>query len=134
AARLARRCVRVPRAYRRSQWLRPARAAPVPEIGAQRSALQADHGDGMRSLEEGLVMKGPRGRSKHEVRRLWECPVCRRREYTSGQVVNRLCECLATQQPPKRTWMRLLEDGPEPSPSRRGDPSLPSAAEDSAIP
>lgn len=46
-------------------------------------------------------MKGPRARWKHDVRRLWECPACHRRERTGGDIVNLRCGC--------QTWMRLIE-------------------------
>ncbi len=68
-------------------------------------------------------MKGPRGRWRYDVRRLWECPVCHRREHTSGKVVNLACDCLAKQDPPQWTWMRLVED--EPKRLRRGRPDAP---------
>jgi len=56
-------------------------------------------------------MKGPGGRLKHDVRRVWECPICGRREHTGGQVVNRLCPCHPDTDPPRLFWMRLVEDG-----------------------
>jgi hypothetical protein len=59
-------------------------------------------------------MKGPGGRLKHFVRRYWECPVCHRREWTGGHVVNRLCDCLSKSDPPRQTWMTLIEDKPKP--------------------
>jgi len=64
-------------------------------------------------------MKGPSGRLKFDVRRIWECPVCHRREKTGGNVVNRSCDCLAQNDPPRRTWMQLVEETPkraEPAP------------------
>lgn len=62
-------------------------------------------------------MKGPGGRLKFDVRRVWECPACRRREKTGGHVVNRRCDCLAKADPPRQTWMTLLEESPRrPSP------------------
>jgi hypothetical protein len=57
-------------------------------------------------------MKGPRGRLKHDVRRVWECPACGKRERTGGQVVTRLCPCQADAAPPRQTWMRLVEERP----------------------
>jgi hypothetical protein len=57
-------------------------------------------------------MKGPSGRLKFDVRRVWECPVCRRREKTGGHIVNCLCDCLAKSDPPGRTWMKLIEESP----------------------
>jgi hypothetical protein len=38
--------------------------------------------------------------------------VCHRREKTSGKVVNRLCDFLAKADPPRQTWMRLVEGSP----------------------
>ena len=70
-------------------------------------------------------MKGPGGRQKFDVRRVWECPVCQRREKTAGTVVNLLCNCLAGNNPPAQTWMRLIEEttrgGPEARPSPAPD-------------
>jgi hypothetical protein len=70
-------------------------------------------------------MKGPRGRRKFDVRRVWECPVCHRRARTSGQVVNRECACLATSNPPRQVWMKLIEDEakkPTADPQPEGQP------------
>jgi hypothetical protein len=64
-------------------------------------------------------MKG-RWKSSHEFRRVWECPVCRRRVKTGGQVVNLACTCLAGADPPRQTWMRLIE-GPSGGPGKRAD-------------
>jgi hypothetical protein len=64
-------------------------------------------------------MKGPSGRLRHQVRRLWQCPVCQRREYTGGDVVTRACDCLAKSQPPRWTWMRLIEEEPGEQAQRR---------------
>jgi hypothetical protein len=64
-------------------------------------------------------MKGPSGRLKYTAYRVWECPVCRRRERTGGEVVYLLCTCLTASHPGRRTWMRLLEEKPKgPAPSR----------------
>lgn len=38
-------------------------------------------------------MKGPYERLKYDLRRLWECPKCRRRERTDGTVTFRFCAC-----------------------------------------
>ncbi len=54
-------------------------------------------------------MKGPQGRLRHQVRREWRCPVCDRREFTGGEVVHRQCDCLARNDPPRLTWMLLIE-------------------------
>jgi hypothetical protein len=55
-------------------------------------------------------MKGSRGRRKFDVRRVWECPVCRRRARTGGHIVNRECDCLAASNPPRQVWMKLIEE------------------------
>ena len=57
-------------------------------------------------------MKGPSGRLKYTAYRAWECPVCRRRERTGGEVVHLLCACLTASDPARQTWMRLLEEKP----------------------
>ena len=55
-------------------------------------------------------MKGPLARHKFPIRRLWECPHCHRRAYSSGAVAARICgECPpATEGVP---WMNLVEEG-----------------------
>ena len=55
-------------------------------------------------------MKGSMWRWKWETRRVWECPVCNRREKTGGHVVSRLCPCGEKAEPSQRTWMRLIEE------------------------
>lgn len=67
-------------------------------------------------------MKGPRSRTKHEVRRLWECPVCKRHEWTGGHVVTRLCGRCARDNPTVQAWMTLRE------PERRRTAHEPDAA------
>jgi hypothetical protein len=57
-------------------------------------------------------MKGPGNRNRHDVRRLWQCPACGRREKTGGQVVCLRCTCVAAGQLPGGPWMRLVEDRP----------------------
>jgi hypothetical protein len=57
-------------------------------------------------------MKGPHERLKYDLRRVWECPECRRRERTSGAVTSRLCRCQTDRPRTKLVWMRLVEDGP----------------------
>jgi hypothetical protein len=58
-------------------------------------------------------VKGPSGRLKHDVRRVWECPICGRRERTGGEVVNRACPCHPDTDPPRTVWMRLVEERPK---------------------
>ena len=55
-------------------------------------------------------MKGPFERLKHDLRRVWECPVCRHKERTSGAVTFRLCLCQRKVEIEQRVWMRLVED------------------------
>ena len=62
-------------------------------------------------------MKGPGHRGRYDVRRVWECPVCHRRRKTPGSVVNLLCDCLAKSNPPRQTWMRLIEEPPKRRPT-----------------
>jgi hypothetical protein len=54
-------------------------------------------------------MKGPPARSRHDVRRIWECPHCSRRILTGGNVVSQSCACRSAADPPVQTWMRLVE-------------------------
>ncbi len=56
-------------------------------------------------------MKGPYERLKYDLRRIWECPVCKGRRYTQGNVVTCLCACQESLPPPKWQWMRLVADG-----------------------
>ncbi len=75
-------------------------------------------------------MKGPGERLKYNVHRVWECPLCHRRERSSFTVTYRFCLCQqelpATEQQPmklERDGIRLAKkitaaDGP--AKSRRG--------------
>jgi hypothetical protein len=56
-------------------------------------------------------MKGPSERLKYDLRRLWECPACQRRERTTGSVTFRHCACQAKQTDGKAVVMQLVEDG-----------------------
>jgi hypothetical protein len=56
-------------------------------------------------------MKGPSERLKYELRRLWECPTCKKRERTPGSVTFRHCMCLMSHADGKPVVMKLLEDG-----------------------
>src|SRR3954471_2836842 len=67
-------------------------------------------------------MKGPLGRLQLRVRREWRCPVCDRREFTGGQVVNLRCDCLAHNDPPRTTWMMLIEPPRRPRPRKPQQP------------
>jgi len=44
------------------------------------------------------------------VRRVWECPDCKRRQKTGGHVVNQLCNCRDQSDQAGQTWMRLMEE------------------------
>ena len=55
------------------------------------------------------TIKGPGHRAKFDVRRVWECPHCRRQVRSGGHIVNRRCDC------PAAAWMKLVE-GPIPTP------------------
>ncbi|MDX1944535.1 MAG: hypothetical protein SFU86_03940 [Pirellulaceae bacterium] len=57
-------------------------------------------------------MKGPFERLKYDLRRLWECPACQRRERTAGTETSRFCQCTA-KDGGKPTSMRLTADGPQ---------------------
>ena len=56
-------------------------------------------------------MKGPFERLKYDLRRLWECPSCKRRERSDGTVTSRFCNCPGKGVPDgQRTAMKLLEE------------------------
>jgi hypothetical protein len=56
-------------------------------------------------------MKGPYGRLRYDVQRLWQCPVCQRFERTGGQVVTLPCRsCRSRPDQPNDVWMRLVEE------------------------
>jgi hypothetical protein len=59
-----------------------------------------------------LFMKGPYLRLRHDLRRVWECPACKRREITAGTVTFRHCACKAKQSEAKPVVMKLVEDTP----------------------
>jgi hypothetical protein len=56
-------------------------------------------------------MKGPYERLKYDLRRIWQCPICRRRERTSGAVTFRYCYCQLKQPDGKPVLMKLIADG-----------------------
>ena len=56
-------------------------------------------------------MKGPYERLKYDLRRLWECPVCLRRERAPGAVASKLCLCQMQKPDGKPVVMKLIEDG-----------------------
>ena len=55
-------------------------------------------------------MKGPYERLKYDLRRLWECPLCHRRERTDGTATYRFCECQSTAAEARPTPMKLVEE------------------------
>src|SRR5262245_8444437 len=55
-------------------------------------------------------MKGPYERLKYDLRRLWECPACKRRERTSGSITFRHCSCRLKQLDGKPVVMQLVAD------------------------
>ena len=56
-------------------------------------------------------MKGPFGRLRFDVRRVWECPVCHRRDRTGGDIVTLICRRDRKAAGPD-VWMKLHE-GPD---------------------
>jgi hypothetical protein len=56
-------------------------------------------------------MKGPYERLKYDLRRLWECPVCKRRERTPGTVTFRHCACGTKVEGGEPVVMQLIGDG-----------------------
>ena len=56
-------------------------------------------------------MKGPFERLKYDLRRLWECPLCKRRERSDGTVTSHFCTCSGKgTEGGQRTPMKLLEE------------------------
>ena len=53
------------------------------------------------------TIKGPGARTRHVIRRVWECPVCKRIEWTGGQATALACTCQAGD-PPQPVWMKLI--------------------------
>ena len=56
-------------------------------------------------------MKGPFERHKYDLRRLWECPLCRQRERTEGNSTACFCKCQEKEEPKRLVAMRLIGDG-----------------------
>src|SRR6476659_5424234 len=56
-------------------------------------------------------MKGPSERLKYDLRRVWECPVCKRQERTTGAVAFRHCSCQMKQMDGRAVVMKLVVDG-----------------------
>jgi hypothetical protein len=57
-----------------------------------------------------IRMKGPYERLKYDLRRLWECPQCHRRERTDGAVTFRICSCQVKTDGGQPIAMKLLEE------------------------
>ncbi|MGE3804381.1 MAG: hypothetical protein AB7K24_06890 [Gemmataceae bacterium] len=55
-------------------------------------------------------MKGPGGKLKYHARRFWECPSCRRKEWTPGHVVSHRCRCVRGGDPERQYQMKLIEE------------------------
>jgi hypothetical protein len=54
-------------------------------------------------------VKGPSGRARFDLRRHWLCPVCQAKRWTGGHIVNLRCPRCAAHNPPRETWMHLVE-------------------------
>jgi hypothetical protein len=74
-------------------------------------------------------MKGPSERLKYDMRRIWECPICRHREGTGGNVTSRLCSCQEQVPATTRQYMRMVQDGAR----RVIEPKVPVAQPDVTI-
>jgi hypothetical protein len=79
-------------------------------------------------------MRGPGERLKYDFRRVWECPVCRHRERTGGDVTFRLCACQRKVDPPNRAWMKLVQEGGRRAESAKPEISPPTPIESSELP
>lgn len=55
-------------------------------------------------------MRGPHERLKYDLRRLWECPNCQRRDRTEGTVTVRWCSCGGDMPATKPVAMTLKEE------------------------
>jgi len=58
-------------------------------------------------------MKGPYERLKYDLRRVWECPACKRRERTAPTITFRHCGCQMKQTDGQAVVMKLVVDGVE---------------------
>jgi hypothetical protein len=79
-------------------------------------------------------MKGPGERLKYDFRRVWECPVCRHRERTGGDVTFRLCDCQRKIEPPHRAWMKLVHEWVRKPDIPQPEQSLPAPSDPADIP
>jgi hypothetical protein len=81
-------------------------------------------------------MKGPYQRLKYDLRRLWECPECQRRERTAGTVTFRHCPCQLNKVAGQPVVMKLIEDGVQrlvPTVTLHHDPLAPAAITQSPL-
>src|SRR4051812_33000125 len=72
--------------------------------------------------QRGMAVKGPAGRFKYDLHRHWQCPVCNARRWTGGHVVNLHCPRCAGHNPPRETWMQLVETARKAPPRKNGTP------------
>lgn len=81
-------------------------------------------------------MKGPFERLKYDLRRLWECPSCKRRERTEGAVTTRFCACPGKGTPEgQRIVMKLVEEaGHRTTPVFKFSPDVEPSPEESPPP
>jgi hypothetical protein len=57
-------------------------------------------------------VKGPYERLKYDLRRVFECPVCRRRVRMPGHVTSVNCNCSPDAPQDLAPFMKLVEEGP----------------------
>ena len=74
-------------------------------------------------------MRGPYERLKYDLRRVWECPRCQRRERTEGTVTFVFCQCEA-KSGGRPVPMKLLEEAGH----RTVPPIVPKASEELLAP
>lgn len=55
-------------------------------------------------------MKGPYERLKYDLKRIWECRLCKHRERTDGWVTHQYCRCQQDEPIEKQTPMKLMKD------------------------
>jgi len=72
-------------------------------------------------------MKGPSERLKYDLQRIWECPVCHGRVWSSGATTTQVCACQAKRPLREVVCMQLVADG-----VRRASQETSSARSDAA--
>ena len=70
-------------------------------------------------------MKGPYERLKYDLRRVWECPQCQRRQRTDGTITGLICDCQLAVEENQRVSMRLSRDDIRRSSVKQPQPSTP---------